>query len=344
MPPVEGERPPVERPTGVETADAALPPEPGSPGFDSFVAQAAGSASVVVGLGPVDPGLVRPHLPEGTIFVADPSAGDLAEAEGAIVRAAFDVDRALLARMPRLRVIARTGVGVERVDVAAATERGVAVAVTPGSNSRAVAEGAFAMICSLVKRVGESHAFVASGRWGTAAVPVPGDLHGKTFAVLGFGRIGRIIAGFGEAFGMRVIVHDPFVQAEAYENVSLEEAVRRADAITLHLPGGGGELLPIELLRTAAPGLVLVNCARADLVRVETLRTALDEGVLGGVGLDVFAQEPVADHPLAGDPRVLLSPHTTGLSEGALAATFRMAAEAVAEVLAGRSPAHVATV
>jgi D-3-phosphoglycerate dehydrogenase len=298
----------------------------------------------VVGLGPVDPALVRPFLPEGALFVADPSAGDLAVAEGAIVRAAFDVDRPLLDRMPRLRVVARTGVGVERVDVAAAAERGIAVAVTPGSNSRAVAEGAFAMVCSLVKRLGESNAFVASGNWGSGSAPVPGDLFGKTLAVLGFGRIGRIIAGFGAAFGMRVIVHDPFVRSEEYENASLEEAVRLADAITLHLPGGGGELLPIELLRTARPGLVLVNCARADLVSAATLRAGLDEGLLAGVGLDVFEVEPARDHPLAGDQRVLLSPHTTGLSEGAMAATFRMAAEAVTATLAGGSPAHVAAV
>ncbi len=314
--------PPAERPRGGGTA----------------------AAPVVVGLGPVDPALVRPYLPERALFVSDPSAGDLAVAEGAIVRAAFDVDRELLARMPALRVVARTGVGVERVDVAAATERGVAVAVTPGSNSRAVAEGAFAMLCSLVKRAGESHALVAAGRWGVDPIPTPGDLHGRTLAVLGFGRIGRLVAGFGDAFGMRVVVHDPFVRAEAYENASLAEAVRLADAITLHLPGGGGELLPIELLRTARPGLVLVNCARADLVRTGTLRAALDEGVLGGAGIDVFETEPVRDHPLADDPRVLLSPHTTGLSEGAMAATFRMAAEAVSEVLAGRAPAFVATV
>ncbi|QAB18994.1 hypothetical protein Leucomu_14665 [Leucobacter muris] len=303
-----------------------------------------GADAVVVGLGPVDPALVRPFLPEGALFVADPSAGDLAVAEGAIVRAAFDVDRPLLDRMPRLRVVARTGVGVERVDVAAAAERGIAVAVTPGSNSRAVAEGAFAMVCSLVKRLGESNAFVASGNWGSGSAPVPGDLFGKTLAVLGFGRIGRIIAGFGAAFGMRVIVHDPFVRSEEYENASLEEAVRLADAITLHLPGGGGELLPIELLRTARPGLVLVNCARADLVSAATLLAGLDEGLLAGVGLDVFEVEPARDRPLAGDQRVLLSPHTTGLSEGAMAATFRMAAEAVTATLAGGSPAHVAAV
>ncbi len=297
---------------------------------------------MVVGLGPVDPALVLPHLPENVVFVVEPSANDLAQADGAIVRAAYDVGRALLARMPNLRVVARTGVGVDRVDVEACAEGGIAVAVTPGSNSRAVAEGAFGMIASLVKRVGESNAFVASGRWGFEAVPVPGDLYGKTLAVLGYGRIGRIISGFGEAFGMRVIVHDPYVQSETHENVSLTDAAREADAITLHLPGGGGELLPIELLRSARPGLVLVNCARADLVDAETLRVALDEGVLGGVGLDVFAAEPVQGHPLAGDPRVLLSPHTTGLSEGAMVATFRMAAEAVTATLEGGSPAFAA--
>lgn len=299
--------------------------------------------SVVVGLGPVDPALVTPFLPADAVFVRDPSPEDLAGAEGAIVRAAFDVDAALLDRMPRLRVAARTGVGVERVDLAAAKARGVAVAITPGSNARAVAEGAFAMLLSLVKRVGVSDAYVAGGRWGVDPVPVPGDAFGKTLAVVGFGRIGRIVAGFGAAFGMRVIVHDPFVQSDEHENVTLEEAVRQADALTLHLPGGDGELLPLALLREARRGcapLVLVNCARAELVSTDTLLTALDEGLLGGAGLDVFPSEPAQGHPLAGRDDVLLSPHTTGLSEAAMAATFRMAAEAVAAVLAGGAPPH----
>lgn len=293
---------------------------------------------VVVGLGPVDPALVAPFLGEGVLFVSDPSAGDLAVAQGAIVRAAYDVDRALLDRMPALRVVARTGVGVDRVDVAAAHERGIAVAVTPGSNARAVAEGAFAMLLALIKRVPESHRFVASGAWGRDTVPVPGDAHGKTLAVVGFGRIGRIIAGFATAFGMRVLVHDPFVESEEFENVTLEQAVARADALTLHLPGGDGELLPRSLLETAMPGLVLVNCARAELVSTDTITWGLDSGLFSGVGLDVFDSEPVRSHPLADDPRVLLSPHTTGLSEAAMSATFQMAAEAVTETLAGRYP------
>ena len=292
----------------------------------------------VVGLGPVDPTLVLPYLPENVRFVEDPEPADLAVAEGAIVRAAYDVDRDLMACMPALRVVARTGVGYDRVDVAAAAERGIHVAITPGSNARAVAEGAFAMLLSLVKRVGVSHDYVAGNHWGSEPVPVPGDAHGKTLAVIGFGRIGRIIAGFGEAFGMRVIVHDPFVQSDSHDNVSLEDAVRQADALTLHLPGGDGELLPLELLRQARPGLVLVNCARADLVATETLCAALDDGVLGGVGLDVFVDEPTHNHPLAGRSNVLLSPHTTGLSEAAMAATFQMAAEAVSAALRGEKP------
>lgn len=293
---------------------------------------------VVVGLGPVDPALVIPFLPPGTVFVAEPTAADLAAAEGAIARAAYDVDAALFDRMPDLRIVARTGVGVERVDVAEAERRGIAVAVTPGSNSRAVAEGAFAMIAALVKRVPESNEFVASGAWGRDPIPTPGDLHGLTLAVLGFGRIGRILAGFGHAFGMEILVHDPFVRAEEYENVTLAEAVRRADVVSLHLPGGGGELLPIQLLRTARPGLVLVNCARADLVSSATIEQASAAGILGGVGLDVFDVEPVTAHPLAGRPGVLLSPHTSGLSEGAMRETFKMSAEAITEALSGRYP------
>lgn len=348
---------PVGSPPVGPAAGSAVGAVPGDPVVGSAAGSAVGRAAgagvsvpgrgahapVVVGLGPVDPALVKPYLPRDAIFVADPTAGDLAVAEGAIVRAAFDVDAALLDRMPRLRVAARTGVGVERVDLDAAAAHGVSVAITPGSNARAVAEGAFAMLLSLVKRVGVSDAYVSGDRWGVDPVPVPGDASGKTLAVIGFGRIGRIIAGFGAAFGMRVIVHDPFVQSDEHENATLEEAVAQADALTLHLPGGDGELLPLALLREARRErgpLVLVNCARAELVSVETLRAALDEGLLGGVGLDVFPSEPCQGHPLAGRDDVLLSPHTTGLSEAAMAATFRMAAEAVAAVLAGGRPAH----
>ena len=301
-------------------------------------AAAGAERHVVVGLGPVEPEHVTPFLPEGAVFVPEPTDADLAVAAGAIVRAAVQVDRSMLDRMPHLRVIARTGVGVERVDLAAAAERGIPVAITPGSNSRAVAEGAFAMVAALVKGLGESHRYVSAGEWGSRPVPPSGDLDGSTLAVLGYGRIGRIVAGFGRAFGMEVIVHDPFVDADDAENVSLEDAVRRADALTLHLPGGGGELLPLAILRAAKPGLVLVNCARADLVSTATLQEALDAGVLGGVGLDVFDDEPVRHHPLAGRTDVLLSPHTTGFSVAARAATVRMAAEAVSDTLRGRYP------
>lgn len=294
--------------------------------------------ALVVGLGPVDPALVVPCLGADVRFEPHPTVADLAVAEGAIVRAAFDVDRALLGRMPRLRIIARTGVGVERVDLEAAAERGIPVATTPGSNARAVAEGAFAMLLALVKRVPQSHAFVAGGHWGRDPVPVPGDVFGTTLAVIGYGRIGRIVADFGAAFGMEVLVHDPFVQSDVFENVTLAEAVRRADALTLHLPGGDGELIGREVLASARPGMVLVNCARAELVSTDTLEWGLAEGLLGGVGLDVFSEEPIRAHPLAEDPRVLLSPHTSGLSEAAMAATFQMAAEAVANVLQGRYP------
>ncbi|MBP1326468.1 D-3-phosphoglycerate dehydrogenase [Leucobacter exalbidus] len=306
----------------------------GSPGDQASALQPpAVLGPIVVGLGPVDPALVTPFLGEDVQFVSNPSPGDFAVAQGAIVRAAYDVDGPLLDRMPALRVVARTGVGVERVDVAEAEARGIVVATTPGSNARAVAEGAFAMLLSLVKRVPESHRYVAADEWGSGPVPVPGDAHGLTLAILGYGRIGRIVAGFATAFGMRVLIHDPFVQADDFENVSLAEAVARADALTLHLPGGDGELVPRELLATAKPGLVVVNCARAELISTATIVWGLESGQLGGVGLDVFESEPTHAHPLAHDPRVLLSPHTTGLSKAAMAATFQMAAEAVSKAL-----------
>lgn len=292
---------------------------------------------LVVGLGPVEPSLVTAWLGPDTDFEPEPDESALARAEGAIVRAAFDVDAALLDRLPALRVIARTGVGVERVDLAAATARGIPVAITPGANARAVAEGTIALVAALVKRLPRTHRFVADGEWAAGAVPpTPGDFHGSRYTVVGYGRIGRLVAGFAQALGFQVHVHDPFAQAEHYPNVTLEQAVTDGEVLSLHAPGGQGALIDRDLLLRARPGLILVNAARGGLVGLDDLHEALDRGVLGGVGLDVFEKEPAHHHPLFSRTEVLLSPHITGLSAAASAATFQQAAQAVADALAGR--------
>lgn len=306
----------------------------------------AGPAPVVVALGPVDPCLVEPYLPDGVRFVPTPTAADMEAAAGAVVRAEAQVDRALLDRMPNVRVLSRTGVGVDRVDVAEATRRGIAVVVAPGAGTNAVAEGALAMMLHLVKRLRWSTQCVAQGRWAERNEHLMGDLEGATLGVIGYGRIGRRVAHLGRAFGMTVLAHDPFMAgADAPDRlVDLAELRRHADVLTLHLPltQVTRHLIDAEFLDDIMPGAVLVNCGRGGLVDLDAAAAALLDGRLGGLGLDVFDPEPPPPHPIFTHENVVLSPHLMGLSAGATRTTFAAAARGVADVLAGRRPEAVA--
>lgn len=300
---------------------------------------------VVVGLGVVDPDLVNPVLSGHCRFVPQPTDTDLAQARGAIARADALVDNEFLARTPRLRVVARTGVGVERVDLDAATARGIAVVVTPGAGTAAVAEGAIAMAMHLVKRFGRLTALVRSGQWATrGSVPV-GDLNGAVLGVVGYGRIGQRTGALGAALGMTVLAYDPVSEPPADLRCSdLRDLVGRSDVITLHLPllESTHHLVDADLLRHVKPGAVLVNCGRGGLVDLDAVYAALQDGRLGGVGLDVFDPEPPSHHPLFDHPDVVLTPHLMGLSRQGTAATFTDAAQGVLDVLGGRWPAAVA--
>jgi len=305
----------------------------------------AGELPVVVALGAVDPALVAGVLDGHCRFIAAPGEAELAAAAGAIVRADTRVGQALLRRAPRLRVIARTGVGVDLVDVPAATARGIAVVITPGAGVTAVAEGAIGMALHLVKRFGPLTALVREGRWAErAAVPV-GDLDGATLGVVGYGRIGRRTAALGAAFGMRVLAYDPVTEPPAGVRCGdLGDLAARSDVITLHLPltGQTRHLVDDAFLARVRPGAVLVNCARGGLIDTDAVWRALDGGRLSGVGLDVFDPEPPARHPLYSHPGVVLTPHLMGLSRRAIAATFTAAAQGVLDVLCGREPQAVA--
>jgi len=298
---------------------------------------------LVVALGEVAPHLVEPQLPSGARFVAAPTPADLADAVGAIVRADPVVDAAALDRMPSLKVLARTGVGVDNVDVAEASRRGIAVVVTPGTGTNAVAEGTLAMVLHLVKRLRWSTTCVAEGRWSQRGEQTMGDLDGSVIGIVGYGRIGRRVADLARAFGMTVLVHDPFATPESGA-VSLEELRRRADVITLHLPltEATRHLVDDTFLRDMRPGAVLVNCGRGGLLDLDAAHAALVDGRLGGLGLDVFDPEPPQHHAVFDLENVVLSPHLMGLSAGATRATFAAAARGVADVLDGRDPAAVA--
>jgi D-3-phosphoglycerate dehydrogenase / 2-oxoglutarate reductase len=300
---------------------------------------------VVVALGTVDPELVVGALGDAADFVARPGLRELAVAEGAIVRAGVVVDAALLARVPRLRVLARTGVGVDLVDVEAASARGIAVVITPGSNTRAVAEGVLAHALHLVKRLAPLTRLVREGGWAERADAPIGDLDGATIGIVGYGRIGRRVGELAAAFGMRVLANDPVSPPPpAVDCPDLGELAAISDVLTLHVPltQATRHLVGAGVLARTRPGAVLVNCGRGGLLDLDAALAALESGRLGGVGLDVFDPEPPRHHPLFDHPNVVLTPHVMGLTRRATAATFAAAARGVTDVLAGRRPAALA--
>src|SRR4051795_8637102 len=301
---------------------------------------------VVVGLGAVDPTLVTGVLGDEVQFMPTPTHDDLAVAEGAIVRADAVVDAAFLDRAPRMRVLARTGVGTDLVDLDAATARGIAVVVTPGSGTRAVAEGVFAHALHLAKRLGPYTTLIREGRWAERATGgPPGDLDGATIGIIGYGRIGRRVGELAAAFGMRVLAYDPYAPPPAELACDdLDALVAASDVLTLHVPltPENHHLVDAAFLARTKPGAVLINCGRGGLLDLDAALAALESGQLSGVGLDVFESEPPVHHPVFDHPSVSLTPHLMGLTRKATAATFADAAHGVVDVLAGRRPAAVA--
>ena len=306
----------------------------------------SGTRPLVVGLGKVEPDLVTGVLGGDVAFVAEPTDADLVVAQGAIVRADAVVDKAFLDRTPQMRVLARTGVGTDLVDLATATARGIAVVVTPGSGTGAVAEGVIAHAIALVKRLGQYTTLIREGRWAqrTAGGP-PGDMDGATIGIIGYGRIGRRVGALAEAFGMRVLAYDPFAPPPAEVACSdLDALVAASDVLTLHVPltAENHHMVNGEFLGRAKPGAVLINCGRGGLLDLDAALAALESGQLSGVGLDVFEPEPPAHHPIFDHPGVSLTPHMMGLTRRGTELTFADAAQGIVDVLAGRNPAAVA--
>jgi phosphoglycerate dehydrogenase-like enzyme len=291
---------------------------------------------LIVATGPVHPVAVEIL---GPIEVPEDWRSLLPEAEALIVRGDATVGERELAAAPRLRVIGRSGVGVDRVDVAAAAARGIPVVVTPGANTRAVAEGALTLMLALVKRLPELQDAVLERDWGARDRLELGDLEGATLGIVGYGRIGRELADLARGLGMHVLAHDPLVDDAA---TPLDALFENADIVSLHAPltDETRGIVGPELLARAKPGLVLVNTARGGLISsLDDLLAALESGRLGGVGLDVFDQEPPdPSHPLFAHPRFVATPHALGLTLGAREAVFRAMAEGVATVLRGETP------
>lgn len=246
----------------------------------------------------------------------DPEALVLAlrDADALIVRSRTKVTRDLLDLAPRLKVVGRAGVGVDNIDVDAATERGVLVLNAPNGNTIAAAEHAFALLLALARRIPEAHASVKAGRWERQRF-IGFELMGKTLGVVGLGRIGSEVAKRARAFGMEVLGYDPYLpesraRALAIEPVSLEELFRRADIITLHTPltEETRNLIRRETLALMKDGVILVNAARGGLIDEDALVEAVRSGKVAGVALDVFAEEPPKNAALLALERAVFTP------------------------------------
>jgi D-3-phosphoglycerate dehydrogenase len=299
----------------------------------------------VVSTGPVAP---PAEAILGPIAVPTPDELEdaLADAEVLIVRGGYRVTAQLLDAAPRLKAIGRSGVGVDNVDLEAATRRGIPVVITPEAGAQAVAEGALALILALAKQLTTLDRAVRDGRWSVRDEVELKDVDGSTLGIVGLGRIGRRLATLAEALGARVLAHDPYVvDTEGVELVELETLFGESEFISLHAPLTPDTRGMVDArVLSLARGSVLVNLGRGGLVSsLDDLLSALQSGALWAVGLDVFDPEPPDPaHPLFDHPRVLLSPHALGLSRRARRQLFAEVAEGVAAVLRGDRPAAVA--
>ncbi len=282
---------------------------------------------------------------EVTELAAEDKAQIEKHAEGVdalVVRSGTQATAALMdAAGPRLRVIGRAGVGVDNVDVKAATERGILVVNAPTANLLSATEHTFALLLALMRKVPAADRSLKDGRWDRKSF-VGKELWGKTLGIAGFGRIGQRVALRAQAFEMKVLAYDPFLDDEAIrrheaEPASLDKLLAEADAVTLHVPMAEGtrNLINAERLALMKEGAVLINCARGGVVDEAALLDALENGNLAGAGLDVFAQEPMVDFTLASHPKVVATPHVGAQTKEAQLRIAEDTAKMVNQALAG---------
>lgn len=275
----------------------------------------------------------------------DRTPEQLTEALGDAVAAIADADpfdADVLARAGALKIVARTGVGLDSVDLEAATREGVVVTVTPGTNNETVADHTLALMLAGLRNLGQLDADVRAGGWRDFTLPLS-QLHGATVGLVGFGAIGEAVGRRVEAFGATLLVHDP-AGASRGELVDLEELLGRSDVVSLHLPltPETHHLIDARRLALMPRGAVLVNTSRGPIVDQEALIDALTEGHLAAAGLDVYEVEPPGRGLLSELRNVVLSPHCGGISGQSNLAMSRMATEAVLAALAGAPAGAIA--
>ena len=262
----------------------------------------------------------------------------------AIVAGGERLSAEMLALATNLRVVARTGVGYDAVDVPAATARGIVVAITPGTNQESVAEQAFALLLGVARRVVENDVIIKAGGWDRTLVQ---PLRGRTLGLVGLGRIGRAVATRALAFGMEVIAFDTLADADfdarhGIRRGGLDDLLAESHVVSLHLPltEATDGLFDRAMFARMRPGSILINTARGGLIVEDDLAAALASGQLAGAGLDVLRDEPPAPgHPLLRLPNVIISPHVAGIDTRAMADMATKAAEIIVELHRGGWPA-----
>ena len=265
----------------------------------------------------------------------------VAEADGWIIRSGTKITPELIDVADRLTVIGRAGVGVDNVNVEAATRKGILVLNAPAGNTISTAEHTIAMMLALSRNISAANASIRGGAWDRKSF-MGSELYGKTLGILGAGKVGRAVAERMRGFGVTILGYDPIIPAELAEGsgiklVQLEELISESDIITIHSPLNETTrgILNDETLANCRSGVVIVNCARGGIVDEAALLRALDAGIVGGAALDVFSSEPPTPElaALIGHPRVVATPHIAASTHEAQEKVARQVTEQVIHAL-----------
>jgi D-3-phosphoglycerate dehydrogenase / 2-oxoglutarate reductase len=271
----------------------------------------------------------------------------IGEYHGMLIRSATKMNAELIEKAVNMRAIGRAGVGVDNVDVEAATKRGIVVANAPQSNVVTAAEHTMALLLALARNIPQAYVSLTAGKWERSKFSGV-ELYEKTLGIVGFGRIGQLVAARARGFGMRVLAFDPFVSAELYNHLGVEKAdgpeevYAQADFVTIHLPKTPETegFLGAEAFAKMRDGVRILNVARGGLVDEAALKEALDSGKVGGAALDVFPTEPMTESPLFAYPNVIVTPH---LGASTAEATDRAGYQSAEQVVAALTGGVVST-
>ena len=273
----------------------------------------------------------------------DELIAELAGVQALLVRSATAVTARVIDAAPHLEVIGRAGVGVDNIDLEAATQRGVIVVNAPLANTLSTAEHAFGLMLALARNIPQAHGALRGGSWDRSKYAGV-ELAGRTLGVVGLGRIGTEVSRRARAFEMRVVAYDPFVSKDrasqlGVELLDLEELFAASDFVTLHtaLHEGTRGMINAELLAKSKPGLMLINAARGALVDEQALYDAVESGHLAGAAIDVFSAEPAVGNLLTTHERIIVTPHLAASTAEAQTRAATQTAEQILDVLAGRS-------